>query len=315
MGNAPLVEFLSTPAPGKLRKRKILRRSPKPAALGMHLKRMGNLWLHRMAVLVSAATLALLLAGSAMTANPAVVSLPLHRILAGAVATLSLALALAATFSPAHPWLKRLAWSATAAVLAQAAVGSASLSLDDPRPAGVAHAALAILVFVLSAALAILLRPDPAPGTVEDSRRPSLHLAVALASTALWLENVLGATVRHVVVGIAPHLLGAAIATAIVIWAALSVLGRHLDHRSLRRAALWTLSLTSSQVFLGLCTYMSKILAAGAPQPLAMLVWFSVLHSAAGALALAASVNLTIAVFRYVRRPATAPAQGGIAIA
>ena len=71
----------------------------------------------------------------------------------------------------------------------------------------------------------------------------------------------------------------------------------------MRRSALALLFITFLQVFLGIAAYMSRLATAEAPQPMPVMVGFTVAHVAVGALTLASSVVLAIQVFRNVRRP------------
>jgi hypothetical protein len=74
------------------------------------------------------------------------------------------------------------------------------------------------------------------------------------------------------------------------------------------------LTITFSQVFLGIGAYMARIAYAGAPQPMPVMVWFTVAHVAVGSLALGAAVALAMIVYRHPRSQAV-PANGGIVIA
>ena len=56
------------------------------------------------------------------------------------------------------------------------------------------------------------------------------------------------------------------------------------------------LSITFSQVFLGIAAMTARIVYADAPQPMPMVVWFTVAHVAVGALALGAAVALAMLV-------------------
>ena len=89
---------------------------------------------------------------------------------------------------------------------------------------------------------------------------------------------------------------------------------RHADYDSLRRSALALVSVTFLQVFLGIAAYMSRLATAEAPQPMPVMVGFTVAHVAVGALTMAASVVLSIQVFRNVRRPMPAMQTARIAI-
>jgi hypothetical protein len=99
-----------------------------------------------------------------------------------------------------------------------------------------------------------------------------------------------------------------------VLWVTLRVLMRHAEHSALRRSALALIAITFLQVFLGVAAYMSRLATADAPQPMPVMVGFTVAHVAVGALTMAASVVLAIQVFRNVRRPLAEMQTEGIAI-
>jgi len=86
-------------------------------------------------------------------------------------------------------------------------------------------------------------------------------------------------------------------------WFTVRVLMRHPNHEALHQSALALLSITFPQVFLGIAAYMSRLATTDAPQPMPVMVSFTVAHVAVGALTMAASVVLAIQVFRHVRRP------------
>src|ERR1035438_2198753 len=93
-----------------------------------------------------------------------------------------------------------------------------------------------------------------------------------LAATALLVQTALGAAVRHNVTSAIPHIVGAGISTALVMWAALGILIHHMEDTLLRRYSTLLLSLTFLQVFLGLAAYMSRIATADDPQPMPMMI-------------------------------------------
>ena len=299
---------------------------------------MGNIWLHRFSVLACAATLLLVVAGGLVTSNEAGLSVPdwplsygrlipplegnivyefAHRATAAIVGLLTIALAVWVTLRDPRAWMRRLAWIAVAAVLLQAVLGGLTVKLLVPKSISIVHAMTAELYFMLTVAMACFLSPgwQGNAASVDDDSRPSLAATTAIATAVLLAQSVLGATVRHGVMTVVPHIIGAVVATAAIMWAGLRILIRHMDHAALRRSAMWALSFTFSQVFLGLGAYMSRIATADAPQPMPLAVGFTVAHVAAGALALGSSLAMTIEVFRRVRRPLTAVAQGGVAVA
>ena len=105
-------------------------------------------------------TLALVTAGGLVTSNDAALAVPdwplswgrlvppleggirydfAHRVLAAAVAILIAVLAVWTQAREPRPWMRKLAWSALAAVLAQAALGGALVKLVDPKLLSLIH--------------------------------------------------------------------------------------------------------------------------------------------------------------------------------
>jgi heme A synthase len=220
-----------------------------------------------------------------------------HRALAATVALLTLDLAL---------WSRRrLAWLAFATVAAQAVLGGVAVRLVEPKALVIAHACLAQICFGLVVAQLFDL---PRWGSWAG-RGP----AVPMAIVALFAQTILGAAVRHQLVGVMPHIGGAVVATVIVMWAGLGILMQHMDNPRLRRPAMVLLSLTFSQVFLGMGAYLSRVATADAPQPMPMMVWFTVAHVAIGTLAFGSAIVLALVV--YWHPSDSEMVHGGMAVA
>ena len=258
----------------------------------------------RFSVVVAACTLLLVIAGSLVTSNDAAMSIPdwplaygklvppleggirfefAHRVLAATVAALTLALAVSAR--------RPLAWFAFAAVVAQALLGGATVKLVDPKSLAIAHACLAQLCFGLLVAQALVGR------TPWSAAGPPAGPAW-MAAAALFAQTILGAALRHNTIGLIPHIAGAVAGTLIVMWAGLRVLSGPMEEPPLRRAAMLLLSFTFSQVFLGMGAYMARAVNADAPQPLPMMIWFTVAHVAVGSLAFGAAVAMAVIAHR-----------------
>jgi len=77
-------------------------------------------------------------------------------------------------------------------------------------------------------------------------------------------------------------------------WAGLSLVIRNMDNAAVRRPATLLLSITFSQVFLGIGAMMARVAYLGAPQPMPMVVLFTVAHVAVGSLAVGAAVALAM---------------------
>ena len=126
------------------------------------------------------------------------------------------------------------------------------------------------------------------------------------ADVAIFAQLVLGAALRHKGLGLLPHLVGAAVAVALVAWVVAKVMKRHANRPEIVR---WTITLNSvlmMQLVLGAAAYWIRQATIDAPQPLPLMVWLTVAHVAVGALVLAASVILTIHVYSRVAPAAAA---------
>jgi heme a synthase len=279
---------------------------------------MDNLWLHRFTVVVAACTFLLVVAGSLVTSNDAALSVPdwplsygklvppleggiryefAHRALAALVAVVTITMAVWIERAEQRRWMRRLGWAAVAAVLAQAALGGAVVRLITPKALTVAHACLAQLCFGLVVAILVgqafgLPSYQLAGGSFLGAPAPPI------AAVAIFAQTILGAMVRYGAAGVGFHIAGAAIVTILVMWAGLRI--------PLTRPALMLLSLTFSQVFLGLGAYMARVVNATMPQPMPLTIWFTVAHVAVGSLAFGSAVVLTMA---------PPVAHGGVALA
>ena len=287
---------------------------------------MKNVWLHRYAVLWSLFTLFLVVAGGLVTSNDAGLSVPDwplsygklmppmegnifyehgHRMVATTVGLFTIGLVIWLMRAERRRWLKVLGWISLAAVIAQGVLGGLTVIFLLPKPVSIGHACLAQLFFSTTVAIAVFTsaRWQRGPQVVDDHGAPPLHWLALATAACIFVQLALGASARHEAIGIFPHIAFALVATGMVLWVSVRILMRHAGHDALRRSALALLTITFFQVFLGIAAYMSRLATADAPQPMPVMVDFTVAHVAVGALTLAASVVLSIQVFRHVRRP------------
>ncbi|MCU1274459.1 MAG: cytochrome oxidase assembly [Bryobacterales bacterium] len=298
---------------------------------------MRNVWLHRYAVLWSFCTLFLVVAGGLVTSNDAGLSVPDwplsygklmptmegnifyehgHRMVATTVGLLTIGMAFWLMRAERRRWLSNLGWIAMAAVVTQGVLGGMTVIFLLPKPVSIGHACLAQLFFSTTVAIALFTSESWGRGArvVDDAGAPPLHWLALAACVCVFLQLALGASARHKALGILPHVAGALVATGMVLWLSVRVLMRQAGHDALRRSALALLFTTFLQIFLGIAAYMSRLATAEAPQPMPIMVGFTVAHVAVGALTLAASVVLAIQVFRNVRRPLAEIEPEGIAV-
>ena len=284
---------------------------------------MHNVWLHRYTLVVAVCTLFLVVAGGLVTSNDAGLSVPdwplsygklmpkmeggiffehSHRMVATTVGLLTIILAIWLARAEPRRWMRRLGWIALAAVIAQGLLGGMTVLFMQPKPVSISHACLAQLFFSTTVLIALFTSEEwriELP-MVEDHGAPSLHALAAAVPVCVLAQLALGAAARHRALGVLPHVIGAAIVTGMILWIVIRVLVHHSEHAPLRRSALILLTISISQVFLGIAAYMSRIATIDAVQPMAVMVGFTVAHVAVGALTMAASVVMAVEVFRHV---------------
>jgi cytochrome c oxidase assembly protein subunit 15 len=253
----------------------------------------------------AACTLALVTAGGLVTSNDAALAVPdwllnwgrlvppleggirfefAHRVLALLVAVLTAWLAVSMQAREPRRWMRRLAWWAFAAVVAQALLGGALVKLIDPKVLAIAHALLAEICFGLTVAVAAGYYGVSGAG----------NWVARLTVAVLFLQAVLGAALRHGAIGVVPHIVVAAIAAGVAMWASLGVMVRHLDEGRMPRPAVALLGLTAVQIFSGIAAYSVRAAAVHDPQPMPLTVWTTVAHVVIGALTLGAAIVLAM---------------------
>jgi heme A synthase len=115
----------------------------------------------------------------------------------------------------------------------------------------------------------------------------------------------MGAAFRHGGMHFLPHIIGAVVTTAILLWASLRALVTFGAIRQIRGAAIAVLALLLVQIGLGFGAYLTRVeWGREAVQPMASMVWTTVAHVAVGALLLAHCFLLTVQAFRHTRVPA-----------
>jgi cytochrome c oxidase assembly protein subunit 15 len=238
-----------------------------------------------------------------------------HRVLAGIVSILTLILAVWLARSEQRPLARRLGLTALALVVAQACLGGFRVLVGYPALSATAHAILAQIYFITIVGLSFYLsawwQSDLAE--LEDSRSPRLPTLAAWTTAAILVQLVLGAAFRHGAFGIDPHLVGAGVVTAMVVWAGVVAKKRFRQVRALRRATIVLHSFFGVQILLGFAAWWAVVAARDAVQPTFTYVSLTVAHVLGGALTLAASVILTLTSLRLIQ-PATSVAADSRAI-
>jgi protoheme IX farnesyltransferase len=121
-----------------------------------------------------------------------------HRLAAGTVGILTLALAVMLTRSPTpeHRRLRPFGWLAVALVVVQILLGAITVLLRLPTPVSTAHTATSLLFFLAVLYIAVRSRPASTVEAAAPLSGPATVLAI-LSAVAIYFQMVLGGLVRH----------------------------------------------------------------------------------------------------------------------
>lgn len=291
--------------------------------------------LFRYAIFLACCTLFLVVAGATVTSKEAGLSVPDwplsygqlmppmygniffehgHRMVATTVGFLTIIMAVWLYRSDDRAWMRRLGFAALAAVCFQGLLGGLTVLYLLPKWVSISHACLAEIFFSTTVAMALFTSPS-------FRREPDMVDAtgsLSLRTLGLWLPPVmlaqvfLGAAYRHKALDILWHVGGAVVVTGVVLFVTVFALLSYPHHRTLRSYAIVLLGVTFAQVFLGVAAYISRVVTAEAPQPMPVMVWFTVAHVAIGALTLATSTLFAIQAARHVRPVAIVPMRSAV---
>ena len=286
-----------------------------------------NPGLHRWSILLAFCTLLLVVAGGLVTSRDAGLSVPDwplsygklmppmeggilyehgHRMVATTVGLLTIVSMIWLFRVDRRRWLRWLGVIALAAVVLQGVLGGLTVLLLLPWWISTAHACLAQLFFSTTVAMAIFTSVwwMREPEIVQEATEHPIRDLSLAAPICVLVQLALGAAARHKAFGSIYHIAGAPVVTGVILWISLRILLHYAQNRELRVASITLLGITFCQVFLGIAAFMSRIAYADAVQPMPLMVTFTVLHVAVGALTMAASVVLAILVRRNVTAPA-----------
>jgi cytochrome c oxidase assembly protein subunit 15 len=284
-----------------------------------------NAFVHRFAVFVVLWTILLLIAGALVTSNEAALSVPdwplsygtltppmvggivyehSHRLIAAGLGIFTLLLAIVLWLADQRRWLRWFGVIAVLGVIVQAILGGQVVIRLLHYWLPVIHACFAQIVFAAVLSIAAFTsrwwmseRPQ-----LEDRGSPSTHAVVLLNAAVIFLQVFLGAAFRHQEMPIWPHIAGALVVLATVIWTAVVLRKRFSESRELSRSRILLHAIFGAQFLLGLGAYWSRLTTADAPQPMPLTVALTVTHTVVGALVLAASVAIVLVCYRVVPR-------------
>jgi cytochrome c oxidase assembly protein subunit 15 len=282
---------------------------------------------HAFAVFTACATLVVITAGALVTSNDAGLSVPdwprsfgylikvpqfvggvryewSHRMVAGSLVSLTLAIALWTVMVERRRWLRWLAVGAFCTVIAQAVLGGLTVLMFQPPAISTAHAAVAQTFFCIAVAVALFTGRkwvEEQPRVEFDGRRPSLFTLTLLSIFVLYVQLILGGMFRHHGLSWWPHVAHAMVVSFVLAWTAVRALSVYAHIEAVRRPAILMLALLITQLCLGFAAFVTRVAwGRSAVQPELPMVLSTVMHVAAGALLLATTVVLSIQVWRHV---------------
>ncbi len=255
--------------------------------------------LYRFCILLAAASLLLVVSGGVVAGG--VAPEQFHEILGSLVGLLTIGLLIWLWRVDRRPWLRWLGVGAFLLVALQGILGGLTLLSGLPASLSILHACAAQLFFALVAAIVLATSPSWQEGVaLEASRRPPLRFLALATSAGVLTQVALGAAYRHGALGIMPHLIGAVVATGLVLLVSMIVLTQYGDCRPVARPAKRLLVITLHQVVLGVLAYFAGIINRGATLGGLLAPSLAVIHIVVGALMLAAVVILSIQIMRTV---------------
>jgi cytochrome c oxidase assembly protein subunit 15 len=292
------------------------------------------MWLHRYAKFVSAATIVLIVAGGLVTSTGSGLAVPDwptsygwnmftfplehmvggifyehgHRLIASGVGSLTVVLALWLWRAEPRRWLRLLGFTALGVVILQGLLGGITVLYFLPTAVSTAHAGLAQIFFCLTIAISLFTsagwKTGHAAPPVDDA---VLRLLAARTTALIYLQIIVGATMRHSGAGLAipdfplifggllppywtpqiavhyAHRVGAVFVTLAIVATVGHVWYHHRERQELRRPANALLCLVFVQMALGgLVVLLQKHVA------------INTAHVVVGALVLATSLVLTL---------------------
>lgn len=288
-----------------------------------------NSAVHKFALFCVAWTVLLLAAGAIVTSKDAALSVPdyptthgtyfpsmsqlgggalfehSHRVIAACLGIFLVGLAIVLWRKDERRWVCWLGAAAVGGVIVQGLLGGLTVLLLLRYGMPVMHAAVAQIMLGTLVTIAIVTSrwwtlDLPA---LEDARKPSIHSLALLNAAAIFVQMLLGAAYRHQEIHtIAPHVAGSLLVTGTVIWLAAVMRKRFESSGEISRVRAWLHAIFGTQFMLGLAAYWARVSTADAPQPMPVMVLFTVLHTVVGALLFAVAVIAALLCHRLVPR-------------
>jgi len=287
-----------------------------------------NPGVHKLALFVVAWAALLLCAGALVTSNDAALAVsdwptsfgsffpPLrlltggaliehtHRVLAAILGIWIIILAFLLRRYDERFWLKKVGYAAVAGVIFQGVLGGLTVLQLLHYWLPVMHACTAELMFALLVSIAVFTsrwytRDLP---QYADASAPSIHSIAILNAFFVFMQVLLGAGYRHHYISYVPHVLNSAVVLVSVIVTAGFLRRRFPEVREFATLRILLHSIVGAQMILGLLALWSRLTTLDAPQPMPVMVAFTVIHTVVGAFLFATSIANVLVAYRLVPR-------------
>jgi cytochrome c oxidase assembly protein subunit 15 len=291
-----------------------------------------NKGLHRYILFLAGATFLLLMAGALVTSHDAGLAtsdwprsngqwFPRmvgnlfwehgHRMVATSVGILTIGLNVYLFKSEPRAWVRRLGLVALIGVIAQGLLGGLTVKLMLPLWVSAAHATLAQLFFCTIVSLTVFTSAgwNESHETLEEQGSAPLRYLCIAAAGAIFLQLILGATLRHSAPWdrqlptelVLAHVGGAVVVAMLLSSLAFSTIRRYPGEKYLTRPATLALTLLGLQLLLGVSAYITRLMSPNDPQPLNPMIAITVAHVVCGATVFATTIVLTLRSFQVLR--------------
>jgi heme a synthase len=284
--------------------------------------------IHKFSIFVVCWTVLLLTAGAVVTSKDAALSVadwptsfgrwfpPLrllsggafyehsHRVIAAILGLFVIILAAMLWRKEERPWLKKLGVFAVGLVIFQGVLGGLTVIKLLHYWLPVMHACTAELMFVTLVSIAFFTSHwwmENLP-QYEDKGAPSIHSIVTLNASVIFLQVLAGAGFRHQYINIGPHAIGSLVVLVMVIWTVSALRRRFSQVKEISRVRVALHAIVGIQILLGIAAYWSRISTANEPQPMPVMIGFTVLHTVVGAVLFATSIVAVLLCYRLVPR-------------
>lgn len=280
---------------------------------------------HRYALFLVAYAVILLTAGALVTSEDAALAVPdwplsygtlnppmvggiafehSHRLIAAGLGFLVIILAFALWKSEERPWMRWLGFAALGTVILQGILGGLTVLQLLHYWLPVMHACVAEIMFAILVSIAVFtsrwyMEEQP---QYPDSGSPSIHFIVTLNALVIFLQVLVGAGFRHHYLSLKPHVFGAPVVLAMVIWTAAVLKRRFPEVPAIGRVRMLLHSVVGLQIILGLIAFWVRIHSADDPQPMPTVVISTVVHTVVGAILFAVSIITVLVCERLVPR-------------